>query len=805
MFERIKLNKFEDYFVPCSGRSKKGVYICRLTKYNDEVHKMICNLIEAARKSGVCISQRIGNPDENQLRYYDEMMGRDFQLNPNFFAAALKKWLPRVKDRARTEIANGFYDIFLEMQRDGKNDNMVKNAYIKFMCWLYYKFEPILHQLGNDQPPKIIFEGYPNDYELKMFRILAGTGCDLLFLQYNGNADYLKVDPAGAYSEELQVSGGAFPEGYSLMEIRKKLFQPAPRQPVPRQPAAARVQMAPPSSPRPAQAAPVRQPVSARVPELKVFKPEKMINSNAWIQGEPFADSLLRQEKRGTDPTFFYQVFAGVYGVESKAGYFNSLITWKMKLESYGNYVLLIEEQLPAPDFEEINRVKRGNYQFQNIVLNEMVMQVFCADRKLQNYCQNGFMQVMKDKLELPIQKLMNLSVVMVCWINRYAAQLASKWKDGAAFVYYGEVEGEQQRTFFSILSHLPIDILVINPEIVPEQQLTDQLFFAKHYPLSLKREPFPKSLEEIQFGTAAYEAQQDLNTIMYQDTGMFRNHQFKKAIPVLLQVTYDEISILWKQEAKYRPNFETFDDRVMVPVIFSKVSGVVGRPNQYWDKVCNFIEDDVFLIKDLPYTTGGGDPRENERLESYRRRFPNASQSSNPFKEKAYTYLHYGKLQRDKIKHSSSYPFSFIREPMQDYMLDKMQEMIDQKLILGTGTNGMENTIVATILNMDKRLLRLVQQYDFTKQVPKVVVLHTGETSCPPEDSILLAFLHKIGFDVLLFVPTGYASIERYYSKALFVEHQIGEFKYDLQIQDFETVKKRREGLAGKIFRRGW
>ena len=34
------------------------------------------------------------------------------------------------------------------MQRAGKTEGMLKNAYIKFMCWLYYKFERIVNLLG---------------------------------------------------------------------------------------------------------------------------------------------------------------------------------------------------------------------------------------------------------------------------------------------------------------------------------------------------------------------------------------------------------------------------------------------------------------------------------------------------------------------------------------------------------------------------------------------------------------------------------------------------------------------------------
>lgn len=745
MFERIKLNSFEDYFVPCSGRSKKGVYVCRLTKYSQVIHEAICKYIEFTRKSGVCISGRIGNPDENQLKYYDEMMGRDFQLNPNFFMASLNKWLPRIHDQQKKEISNSFYDIFIEMQRSGKNENMQKNAYIKFMCWMYYKFEAFLHQLGSDQLPKILFEGYPNFYELKMFSVLSKAGCDILLLEYKGDEPYLQVDRESQYSQLLDLAGQEFPGGYSILNLRKELFNRVPE------------------------------------PALMIFKTEKQINTNTWIKGDLLSDSLIPSTDRGTDSSCFYNLFAGLYGVEDKSGYYQGLLTWNMKLESMGKFLLLAEDTIPAPTFDETSQIKRKNCPSAAALLNEMVMQISCSDRKLMTYCQHGFMTVMKDQSTLPLQKLMNLSAVMICWINRYAKQLSSKWESGAIFLYYGEVKTNNESLFLRFLAQLPIDVLIINPELNETQMLQDPFFFAKNHQLSLKREPFPKEVGELKFGTVAFEAEQELNTLMYQDTGIYRNHQFKGAIAVPLHNTFEEIAILWREEAKYRPNFETFDDRVMVPVIFSKVSGIQGKTNQYWDMVCDLVSENDYVIKG----------------------FPHSDLRYNPFKDKVPSFLYCGKLEIKKIKSHPNYPFAFIREPMQDYMLSKLQELIDQKIIVGTGVNGMENTIVATIFNMDKRLLQLIQQYDFTKQIPKVVAIHTKERNSPPEDSILLAYLHKIGFDIVLFVPTGYLSIERYYSKPLFLEHQIGEYKYDLRISDFENAR-RRKGFAAKLFRRG-
>ena len=137
--------------------------------------------------------------------------------------------------------------------------------------------------------------------------------------------------------------------------------------------------------------------------------------------------------------------------------------------------------------------------------------------------------------------------------------------------------------------------------------------------------------------------------------------------------------------------------------------------------------------------------------------------------------------------------------------MLDKLQILIDKRLIKGTFENGTEYTIVATVLNLPRELVRLIQKFDFTKKNPKLIYLNTGEKVISLEDTILTAFLSLVGFDVIFFVPTGYQSVEKYFNRKLMDEHQIGDYMYDLQVPDFGRISlNTRPGWRDKIFKRG-
>ena len=142
----------------------------------------------------------------------------------------------------------------------------------------------------------------------------------------------------------------------------------------------------------------------------------------------------------------------------------------------------------------------------------------------------------------------------------------------------------------------------------------------------------------------------------------------------------------------------------------------------------------------------------------------------------------------------------------MQDFILDKLQIMIDQKLIRGIGENGTEYTVIAQVLNLPKDIVRQIQKFDFTKKNPKLIYINTTETIISLEDSILTAFLNLIGFDIVFFVPTGYQSIEKYFNTQLMEEHQIGEYMYDLQVPDLKklSLNSARPSWRDKIFKRG-
>jgi hypothetical protein len=173
--------------------------------------------------------------------------------------------------------------------------------------------------------------------------------------------------------------------------------------------------------------------------------------------------------------------------------------------------------------------------------------------------------------------------------------------------------------------------------------------------------------------------------------------------------------------------------------------------------------------------------------------------------KAHATAFFKNGRLQKEKIRMHPAYPYGFLREEIQEHILDKLQDLISQRFIKGTFENGTEYTIIATVLNLNQSILRLIQKFDFTKKNPKILYVNPSEKILSLEDSIVLAFLNLVGFDIVCFIPTGYQNVEKYFAKPMMWDHQIGEYMYDLEIPNLDSMSSNiRQTWRQKLFKRG-
>lgn len=756
MFQLGRIEKLHDYFSACSRRREQAVFFYRVAGYSGEVAAFLTQYDQAARTNGVVIEGRIPNPDPKQLDYLAEMMGSDFQLDAGFLTQKLTRWLPRLTGVQREAVVTAMTATLQDLQAHGKNENMLRNAYIKYMCWLYYKFERILGRLGGDELPKILYDGTVSSYELQLLVILARAGADIVLLERAGDAGYLRCDPTSQYARLYQAPGlTPFPADCSLRQLREQGRQQAERQKL---------------YGAPAGIAPC---------------------TNAWMKTPDGKEILTAVRARGDDPKLFYNAFVVQYGVEDKLLFPSDMVAFYQQLKRDGRKVCLENGRLPPPTPEEIAAVRRRNHQTAEQLAADLAANLqYPNNQQLQTLMRQAFLDVVLEEDKTVggnLNRLLNKAVYLVAWMKRYQKDLFQNWQapEVGVFLLFGACSGDNEALFLRLLAKLPVDVLVLLPDLNAPCVLKDPALLDLHKEHSLPMTDFPVEPSQMRVRTAAYQAEREMDSILYQNTGLYRAKQHQKAEAVTLQTMYEEIGLLWDQELKYRPGFAAEGDTVTVPVLLEKICGIKDGPIlPYWLEIKKLVTPETTLVTKLPWQTG---------LEA------------NPMKPYATQFLRQGRLQREKIKQHKDYPYGILRPEIQDYLLDKLQVLLDEKLIAGTYQNGTEYTIVSTILGLPKDLLRRIQNFDFTKKNPKLIIISTTEETLSLEDSILVAFLNLVGFDILFFVPTGYQSIEKYFQKPFANEHQLGPYRYDLQVPDFRTLHEGGKSSIRKLFGRSF
>ena len=280
------------------------------------------------------------------------------------------------------------------------------------------------------------------------------------------------------------------------------------------------------------------------------------------------------------------------------------------------------------------------------------------ASAELQSLMVKGFLDLVLEEggPDRNVSRAANQAVYLLCWLKRWQKELFEGWKppEVPVFLLFGGGTTEHEARFLRLLAKLPVDVALLQPSLDKGSCLRDPALLELRYEDSLSMEAFPAESGQLRVSTAAYQAERDLDGMMYQDTGLYRNQQYAKAEAVTLRTMYEEIAILWDQELKYRPSFQVNNGMVTLPVLLEKICGVKdGDVGRYWLEIKKLMTPETLVVPKLPWTS---------------------PLDENPMRAGATQFLRNGRLLKDKIKAHKAYPYGILRGEMQDYLLDQLQ-----------------------------------------------------------------------------------------------------------------------------------
>ncbi len=510
--------------------------------------------------------------------------------------------------------------------------------------------------------------------------------------------------------------------------------------------------------------------------------PAREVRPNVWMKEASLDAVLIPPMKRGENQDGYNTVLIRMKGVRDKLTYANDLYLFSQRLRETGRRIEAVNREFDMPTAQELSAIRRrGKYASAADLACDLAGSLPPGQPKeLTRLMQRAFVStVMEESKKTALTALLQSTVILLAWIRRYVPALFTAWRetDMPCLILMGHCRTEREALFLAFLSRLPADVVIFAPNLSQVCRFESPTLLEIEGEQSLPEFDFPMDAASLRMRTVASHAEQELDTLLYSGSGLYRSQQFASANAMVLACTQDEVPMYWQQENRFRPGFSTEGGSVCIPVLFARENGAPeGDLNPYWHRIREMrAEKDTLFFPRLGIIS----PQEARRHMELSKR-----------------YLKDGRILKDALAADKRYPYGALRTEAQAHMLFKAQELIDQRLIRGTFENGTEFLILSAVLALPKEMTRLIQAYDFTKTNPKLLVVHTEESEGSLEDAVLLTYLSLLGFDVVLFVPTGYQTIERHLASRRMVEHEIGPYRFGVKMPDLDTLPPVKKGL---------
>lgn len=351
----------------------------------------------------------------------------------------------------------------------------------------------------------------------------------------------------------------------------------------------------------------------------------------------------------------------------------------------------------------------------------------------------------------------------------RYFSQV-SKEKVGT-LLYYGSIMEKKEIQLLDFAKELPIDVIILNHAKEESYDFKgDFMVIEEEFASPLAQFP-----EEV-LATGAASVEKTLDQVLYGDENFSRPNQYSDVESIILNVTKEDVTGLWSEEIKMRTGYGIENGKVIVPTLYAQITGLGNfSKRSYIDFVSDLTQNSMCFV--------------TEALEI------------SPIKLKGDSSLktmsdkHFNKKFAEKVL--SMTPLSILSQEKQNLLVEKANEMI-KKYKFNSIWDVL--TFAGILFAIPEALAQLIHVWDLTKVNPKIVMVLTGTRKLESKEEVMLQYLHAIGFDVLLFVPTGYGLVTEDLLRSGLQKIDLSNYNFSIQ---YSEIVSNRKGLLNRLFHR--
>jgi 23S rRNA U2552 (ribose-2'-O)-methylase RlmE/FtsJ len=104
-------------------------------------------------------------------------------------------------------------------------------------------------------------------------------------------------------------------------------------------------------------------------------------------------------------------------------------------------------------------------------------------------------------------------------------------------------------------------------------------------------------------------------------------------------------------------------------------------------------------------------------------------------------------------------------------------------------------------VMNMDAVFIRAIDNFDFTSYIPKIVIFLEKETVLDNTFACFLGFFTKIGFDIVIFDPSGLYNPHVILNEDHLNIIRLDEMNYESTYESLSQIKEKKEGFFKRFF----
>ncbi len=484
--------------------------------------------------------------------------------------------------------------------------------------------------------------------------------------------------------------------------------------------------------------------------------------------------------------------FCRIIGVKDEQSYNDTIAFLDSKLKELKNKSIIFGSTIPNPYSEDLVKSTMDKVDTMNVddIKNQCIKIVSSDEVNVKIREALAIVVPLAIRNESFSNKTIrnNFIVKLMVWTNEYVEDI--QWEEDTApkCLYYGEIK-KYECYFLILLALIGFDVLYLNPQKDNVFQNIDKNEFSQVIKENETSEIIDYNtrvasgvvIERVT--TYAKQASDELYKTLYNGTGIYKPWQYINGFtkPVIMNSIVEDMITYWDEPSRLRPGFKTEKNLVYIPIFFNKISGVyidlseyVGMVNKLKQaRFHSFIENSSLTNKNY----------NNQELYSLAFCL-NSDKSIN--KEALKSHEMFNKLKN-------------LRNELQDFIIDKIDETVAQKRFFNFEIDDKKILkLIISVLLLDESILNLIDCYDYTASVPKIIIYLKNREMFEDEDVLLLALLHRIGLDIVILTPNGTDNIELKISTDYLNVIRLEEVAFDLDL-DKKTKKK---SFFEKLFR---